>query len=333
MRVAWRRDDPQIEDDAIAFWNRLGILPPGVRPEDRAKELIAAAYRDGRLVAVTTATIDRIERLRARMAIIRGATDPDFRRSHAQLALAVPSREALQNWALEHPEERLAGLIGLVEPAEWGEFARLPVWPGSGLALAGYDNLGRQVRVSWFEHFRFDGAADAEPLPPATVVAPPDIELRAAWRLHDPQIEADAIAFWNRLNILPRNVTPQERAKELVLVAYRDGRIVGVVTAEVGVLAQVRARVAMLRVAIDPELRRRHVGLAMFVDAPRILGRWSAEHPHERLAGVGGIVESPLLMAGASHPRWPGTMDLIGFTPDGRQIRVGWFEDFRLDLP
>ena len=156
VRTAWRRDDSRIAADAIEFWTRLGLLPPGVRPEDRAKELIAAAYRDGRLVAVATATLDWIPKLRARFAIVRGATDPDYRRSHAQLALAVPSREALRLWSLAHPDEKLAGGIAFVERGEWGDFTRLPVWPESELMLVGYDDLGRQVRASWFDHFRFD---------------------------------------------------------------------------------------------------------------------------------------------------------------------------------
>ena len=332
VRVAWRRDDPEIEADAVAFWDRLGIMPPGVRPEDRAKELIAAAYCGDRLAAVSTAALDWIEPLRARMAVIRGATDPEYRRSHAQLALAVPSREALVSWSIAHPEEKLAGGIAFVDRAEWGDFSRLPVWPGSELSLAGHDEQGRQVRVSWFEHFRFDGAPDPKPLPSSPAVTPPDIEFRPAWRLGDPAIEADAIDFWNRLNILRTNVTPEARAKELVLVAYRNGRIAGVVTADVGVFPQVRARVAMVRGAVDPDLRRSHIGFAMLLSASQILESWSAEHPHERLAGIGGILESRELVAAQSQPYWPQSrLGLIGFTPDGRQIRVAWFPHAKYD--
>jgi len=156
IRAAWRRGDPEIEAGAIGFWTRLGLLPPGVAPEERAKELIAAAYRDGEVVAVATATIQWIAELRARFAVIRGATDPKHRRSHAQLALAVPSREALRRWALDHPEEKLAGGIVVVDRNEWGDFTRLPVWPESELMLVGYDDQGRQVRAAWFDHFRFD---------------------------------------------------------------------------------------------------------------------------------------------------------------------------------
>jgi hypothetical protein len=70
----------------------------------------------------------------------------------------------------------------------------------------------------------------------------------------------------------------------------------------------------------------------MLLHAPPILETWSAEHPEERLAGFGGIIESPDLRAAQSQPYWPiSRFGLIGFTPDGRQIRVAWFEHFRLD--
>jgi hypothetical protein len=331
VRVAWKRGDSAIQADAVAFWKRLGILPPDVDPQDRAGELIAGAYQGDRLVAVATATTEWIEPLRARLAVIRGATDPDFRRSRAQLALAEPSRAALVDWSLAHPEERLAGGIVFVERAEWGDFCRVPVWPGSRLGLAGYDDLDRQVRVSWFEHFRFDAQAAPRPLPRMPALTD-DIELRPAWRGQDPRVEADAIAFWKRLRLLPADVTPEARAREIVVAAYRGDRIVAVVTAELGVLAQVRARLAMIRGAVDPGERRSHVGFAMLLAARGILERWSAENPDERIAGMGGIIESPDLIAAQGQPYWPvSRMGVIGFTPDGRQIRVSWFEDFRLD--
>lgn len=156
VRVAWRRDDAEIEADAIAFWNRLGVLPKSIDPAARAKELIAAAYKDGRIIAVATAIIELVDFLGVRMAVLRGATDPAHRRARAQLALAVPSHDALRDWALAHPEEKLAGAIAFVAPGEWGDFTRIPVWPGSELELAGYTPDNQQIRLRWFDHFRLD---------------------------------------------------------------------------------------------------------------------------------------------------------------------------------
>ena len=156
VRPAWRLDDPQIEADAIDFWKRLDLLPAEIPPEQRAKELVAVVYRGGKLIAVATAAIEWFDHLRARFAVLRGATDPEHRRSGAQLALAVPCRGILERWAIAHPEERLAGGLAFVGAEEWGPFAKIPVWPESGLGLIGYATDGRQVRVAWFDHYRLD---------------------------------------------------------------------------------------------------------------------------------------------------------------------------------
>jgi hypothetical protein len=156
VRIAWRRGDAAIEADATAFWERIGVLPEGVDPAQRAKELIAAAYKDGELIAVATATLELVDFLGVRMAVLRGATDPAHRRGHAQLALAVPSHDALRDWALAHPEEKLAGAVAFVAPGEWGDFTRMPVWPESELEVVGYTADNQQIRARWFDHFRFD---------------------------------------------------------------------------------------------------------------------------------------------------------------------------------
>lgn len=156
LRPAWRRNDAAIEADAAAFWRRLAILPKDVSPEARAKELVAAAYKDGRLVGVTTATLNRLEFLRVRLAMIRAAVDPDFRRSRAAFALAVYSRDLLERWSSDHPHERVAGLGAIVESPDLAARQREPFWPQTRFGLVGYTKDGRQIRVSWFEDFRLD---------------------------------------------------------------------------------------------------------------------------------------------------------------------------------
>jgi hypothetical protein len=56
------------------------------------------------------------------------------------------------------------------------------------------------------------------------------------------------------------------------------------------------------------------------------------EHPEERVLGLGAVIESPDLAERARQPFWPQTrMGLVGYTPEGRQIRVAWFAHARLD--
>jgi len=50
------------------------------------------------------------------------------------------------------------------------------------------------------------------------------------------------------------------------------------------------------------------------------------------LAGLGALLESTQLAERAKQPYWPQTrFVLAGFLPDGRQIRISWFEDYRLE--
>jgi GNAT superfamily N-acetyltransferase len=160
----------------------------------------------------------------------------------------------------------------------------------------------------------------------------PDYDLRPAWRLGDPGIHADAAEFWRRLDLLPPGISPEERAKELVAVAYKDGQIVGVTTAQIGLLEQVRARTAMLRGAVDPAHRRFHVGRALLLYAWEILEAWAIAHPDEKLAGISGVVEAHELREAQRQPFGPMLgFGVIGFTPDGCQIRLAWFDHFRFD--
>jgi hypothetical protein len=160
----------------------------------------------------------------------------------------------------------------------------------------------------------------------------PDFEFRPAWRLDDAEVEAGAIAFWQRMKILPAEVNPEERAKELICTAWKDGKVIGVQTAALGRLELVRARLAMVRSAVDPEHRRSRVSFAMSLYARDLIERWSMAHPHERVAGLGAIIESREFAGREKQPFWPNTKyGVVGYTPDGRQIRVSWFEDFRFD--
>ena len=161
----------------------------------------------------------------------------------------------------------------------------------------------------------------------------PGFEIRPAWRLEDARIEADAIAFWTRLNILPPGVAPEQRAKELVAVVYRDDKVVGVHTAVIQRVEQVRTRLAMLHSAVDPDVRRAHVSLALTLYSRALLERWSSDHPDERLGGLGALVGGQQLAERGRQPWWPQTRFILaGFRPDGRQLRISWFEDFRVDF-
>lgn len=55
-----------------------------------------------------------------------------------------------------------------------------------------------------------------------------------AWQKNDPRFTRDAISLWQRPDLIPDNVMPEDRAKELVCIAYVNEVVAGLATAELG---------------------------------------------------------------------------------------------------
>jgi hypothetical protein len=308
MRPGWRLGDARLEADALDFWKRMGNLPEGVSPEARARELVVGCYKDDVLIGVQTATIVRLDFVRARFLMLRSAVDPEARRGHASSTMSYYTRDHLEAWAAEHPEENIAGIAAIMESRQLTELQREPIWPRTGLAIAGFTPDGRQIRISWFN------------------------EIRPGWRRGDSGLEADAIAFWNRLGNLPPDVVPEVRAKELVCGCYKDGILIGVQTAEIVRLDFLRASFALIRASVDPAARRGHASSTMAYYTRNFLDLWSAANPGERLAGIAAILESDELAELQREPFWPETaLTVVGYTLEDRQIRISWFPHYRMD--
>jgi len=154
-----------------------------------------------------------------------------------------------------------------------------------------------------------------------------EIELRTVWRQDDAAIKADVKALWRRLSILPGGVDAETRADEIVCAAYCDGVLAGVSTAFIRELEFLRQRFAMLRGVVAPEFRRQHLGGRLLVQSRDVLERWSREQPGERVMGVAAVVQSPNLLSKPRKAVSPlGGFVLVGYTQQGEQIRVAWFD-------
>ena len=154
FRTGWKRADPKIRADALALWSRLKLLPPKANPQARADEIVAAAYLGDQLAAVGTAYPSEVLLLRRRFAVWRVAVAPEFRRHHLMFALGGYSREVLEAWSNDHPEEKVLGMASITSFRALSE-AKLPgILPGSGLTMIGYTPEGNRIRVAWFDHAR-----------------------------------------------------------------------------------------------------------------------------------------------------------------------------------
>jgi hypothetical protein len=158
-RVAWRRGDAQLEQDAVDFWRRHQLLPEGVSPEARAADLCIAAYQGEELVAVSTVALQYIPSLRARLAMARVAAAPEQHRGMVRTAAytIAASIGAVRDWAREHPQERVMGLATITSALRY-ETKRQAVWRcrGEAIALIGFTPEGYPIRATWFPGARTD---------------------------------------------------------------------------------------------------------------------------------------------------------------------------------
>ena len=206
-----------------------------------------------------------------------------------------------------HPEEKLAGAHRLRRARRVGRFH-----PNAGLAGIGAGG-GRLYRrrsadpgplVRPFPARLRAPRMDLERLPPARAararlrfpagLAAGTTRRSSATRSSSGRGPASCPPAWRRRSA-PRSWPRSPIRRAGSSACHRD----------VGRLEQVRARLAIIRGAVDPEYRRGHIGLVAATSHARdLLERWSAEHPEERLAGVGAFIESKELAERARRGQW-----------------------------
>lgn len=152
------------------------------------------------------------------------------------------------------------------------------------------------------------------------------VDFRAAWRLANPQIMKDAIAFWERNNMLSPNTKIDDRLAQVVGAAYDEGQMISIATADIREVDFLRARLAMFRVSVDRDVRHKRVSTALSLYAFDVLERWSLENPEDQLMGIGAVIQSRALVEHDNHAVWPDTkLTFVGYTNEGYQFRVRWF--------
>lgn len=152
---AWRLDDPQIAADAIALWESLGAMPADTDPADRISEVVVCAYDGDQLAGIITTIIDLHRPTRRKFAFYRTLVSPDSRRQGLMHQLSVQAHAILLAWALEHPDENLAGLGAVRQQSFLNDPRRgSPISPGLGSVLVGYTPMGHPIRLKWFERIR-----------------------------------------------------------------------------------------------------------------------------------------------------------------------------------
>ena len=159
-----------------------------------------------------------------------------------------------------------------------------------------------------------------------------DIERRIAWKRDDPALRHDAQTGWDALNaVFPRE--REDRLKELVAVAYDAGKPVGTCTARAIEYKVLRTHVFYLRATIQPGPQHNDIFLHLLSAAKAALESWAGAHPDERLKGILVMFDNDGFDTLYPEPvlrRLDFELILTGYTDEGRQIRVLWFDDAKL---
>lgn len=145
----WRKRDEKLEQDAIALWREQGILPAGVNPEDRAREICCLVYDGSKLAGISTVAIQPYRPLRnMRFGFARVFVSPEFEQQELAIGLATECRRVLEEWSVANPQEKLHGMAAVYQSHKLG---RYPIGK-SGLTLVGFTPEGHQIRIAWFNH-------------------------------------------------------------------------------------------------------------------------------------------------------------------------------------
>lgn len=171
IRRAWRLSDPALERDALAFWQRTGLVPPDADLSERLRELCLLGYYDDALVGVATVTLRHIETLNCRMAMFRCAVAPEARKNNISTTLALRLTEFMEQWSLENSREGVMGIGTIIQSPGLVQHDRSAVWPTTKLSFAGYTAQGQQFRLIWFKHATVAGPPKPDMLEPIRVTA------------------------------------------------------------------------------------------------------------------------------------------------------------------
>lgn len=154
FRAAWRNPAEDVVRDAQGFWLRQGVAMTPEASGERPRQLCAAAYAEGEMVALSTAVPYFWAPLRTRFAYYRSLVAAEFRRQNIASRLCVYSYDLLQAWSRQNPEEKLMGLFIAFQSDEFKGHRHAPVAQQLGLQLpiVGYTQEGHHLRVVWFEH-------------------------------------------------------------------------------------------------------------------------------------------------------------------------------------
>lgn len=158
------------------------------------------------------------------------------------------------------------------------------------------------------------------------------LDIIPVWKNVGCELSAELIDLWVRTQAIPDVAKAAARATQAVCVG-RDahGAICAVGTAVVRVLPRLRQPMYYYRQFFSPELRGCKQAIPFFNHARQLLQDHNAALPEPESLGVLLELENRQLAMHYNRAHEPAAdSTFIGYSPNGLQLRVSYFEDARL---
>lgn len=149
-----------------------------------------------------------------------------------------------------------------------------------------------------------------------------------AWRKCDPHQEAEACAFWARHKVRPDDADANIVAKQLAVLAYDDGALIGISTVSVSYFDPLQEKFGFVREFVTSNLKLDHINIELTQKTLEVIEAYAQAHPEEELAGMAVILKAPGIGQRAISPG--GRLILMGYTEQNEQVRACWFDHFRV---
>mmetsp|Transcript_18692 Transcript_18692/g.20927 ORF Transcript_18692/g.20927 Transcript_18692/m.20927 type:complete len:204 (+) Transcript_18692:140-751(+) len=150
-KVAWQKNDVQINEDAINIWIEMGAIKAKSQGVPRAKMLCVVAYDGKKLVAVSTIGVYPQEQTMVKGSHFRCVVRPAYRKRNIATELALRCLHTTEEWSKENPSFKVMNFTITIETQALFPKCRKPTWHGL-VNFIGYTEQGLPVYVYWYKH-------------------------------------------------------------------------------------------------------------------------------------------------------------------------------------
>jgi hypothetical protein len=151
----WKQVSPELQAELVEFWaSHKAIAQPGIAAARAGQAVCIGRDGEGRIVAVGTAIVRVLQRLRQPMYYYRQFFAPDFRGQGQAIPFYNNARRILQAYNAALPAPESLGVLLELESALLDTRYQQVHIAAAESTFIGYSPRGLQLRVSYFEGAR-----------------------------------------------------------------------------------------------------------------------------------------------------------------------------------